>query len=419
MEESMPSAREQVEARRETIVDFCRQLVQIHTVNPPGENYAQLCDYLVRTIRTCNCDVDVVPVPAERADELYWWGRDHPRMSVVGRYRNSRRERAGLHLSGHYDTVPAGAGWTHDPWAASTVDGRMYGLGASDMKGGIASILGVLQILSDLRASLSGDLTFSFTPDEETGGMAGLGYLAEQRRIRADLAIITETAQPNMVKMGHRGVLWVEITTRGRNAHGSVPYKGINAFDKMVKVAQALKALEGQTISAKRTAYPTMEERQKAPTIMVGGVVEGGLKTNVVPDRVTVTVDRRLIPEETLAEAFAEIQAAIAAVQREDSELQVELKRTLNIEASAVPADHQICRATAKAHAAVYGTEPRIVLSPGFNDAHYLTRDLGIPCITYGPGTSGTAHAPDEYIVIEDLVKTTAVLAEVTLELLH
>ena len=219
--------------------------------------------------------------------------------------------------------------------------------------------------------------------------------------------------------MGHRGVLWVEVTTRGKTAHGSVPYKGINAFDKMVKVAQALKALEEKTVSAKRTAYPTMEERQKAPTIMVGGVVEGGLKTNVVPDRVTVTVDRRLIPEETLAEAFAEIEGAIAAVQREDPDLKVELKRTLNIEASAVPADHRICTVTAKAHAAVYGTEPRIVLSPGFNDAHYLTRDLGIPCITYGPGVTGTAHAPDEYIVLEDLVKATAVLATATLELLQ
>lgn len=415
----MPSAREQVEARRDTIVDFCRQLVQIRTVNPPGENYAQLCDYLVRVIRTCDCDVEIVSVPAERAEELYWWGKDHPRMSVVGRYRNSRGDRAGLHLSGHYDTVPAGAGWAHDPWAARIVDGRLYGLGASDMKGGLASILGVLRVLSDLRARLRGDLTFSFTPDEETGGMAGLGYLAEQRLIRADLGIITEPAQPHTVKMGHRGVLWVEITTRGRTAHGSVPYKGINAFDKMVKVAQALKQLEQQAISAKRTAYPTMEERQQAPAIMVGGVVQGGVKTNVVPDRVTVTVDRRLIPEETLAEAFAEIQEAIAAIQRDDSELEVELKRTLNIEASAVPADHAICRAVAKAHAAVYATEPRIVLSPGFNDAHFLTRDLGVPCITYGPGTTGTAHAPDEYIVVEDLVKATAVLAEATLELLR
>jgi acetylornithine deacetylase/succinyl-diaminopimelate desuccinylase-like protein len=192
----MPSVREQIEARRDIIVDFCRQLVQIRTVNPPGENYAQLCDYLVRVIRTCDCDIEVVSVPAERAEELYW----------------------------------------------------------------------------------------------------------------ADVGIITEPAQPHTVKMGHRGVLWVEITTRGRTAHGSVPYKGINAFDKMVKVAQALKRLEQQTISAKCAAYPTMEERQKAPAIMVGGVVQGGVKTNVVPDRVTVTVDRRLIPEETLAGAFAEIQ---------------------------------------------------------------------------------------------------------------
>jgi succinyl-diaminopimelate desuccinylase len=400
------------------IVEYCQDLVRIPTVNPPGDGYEELCDYLVATLERLNCQAEVVRVPASRAGKLYPHGEGNPRVSVVGKYLGGRSRETGLHLNGHFDVVPPGAGWTRDPFAPVLVEGKIYGLGTSDMKGGIASILGVLHTLADLDIELDGELSFSFTPDEETGGHAGVGYLAEQGLIRADYGIITEPSQPHLVAIGHRGVLWVEFVTQGRTAHGSVPHKGVNAFEKIVKIAGALKDLEGR-LDRKRTSFPVIEPDQNKPTLMMGGVVRGGVKTNVVPDECLMTVDRRLIPEESVAEAYEEIRAVVAELEARDPDLRVQLTTPLRIEPAHVAAEHVLCTAVAKCHEEVFGLAPRRVISPGFNDGHYLVRDLGIPTISYGPGKTGRAHTPDEYIFTEDLVRVTQVLTAVALRLLR
>ena len=406
-----------VETISDHMLTTLKDLVRIPTVNPPGGHYQEFCDYAVAHLRQMDCEVDLVPVPTEREDELYPFGKGHPRMSVVGRYRKSREERPGLHLSGHYDVVPAGPSWQRDPFTPEEEDGKLYGLGTSDMKGGIASIMGMIQALHETNTTLRNGLTFSFTPDEETGGLAGMGYLVKQGVIKADFSIITEPSQPHFVRIGHRGVLWVEVVTKGKTAHASMPYRGINAFKKLVRVAQGLEELERE-LEGKITAAPVMVPEEKHPTLCIGSVVHGGVKTNVVPDECSMMLDRRLIPEETTQEAFEEIRGLVEALQRDDPELQVELSRHLNIEAASIAADSLLSQTVATCHAQVYGREPAIAISPGFNDTHYMIREMGIPALTYGPGTTGTAHAPDEYIVIEDLTKTTQTLVQVALTLL-
>ncbi len=413
----MHTAVQHVETISSQILDFLKDLVRIPTVNPPGSHYQELCEYAMERLRQMDCDVELVWVPPERADELYPFGKGHPRLSLVGRYRKSRQERPGLHLSGHYDVVPAGSSWRRDPFRPEEEDGRLYGLGTSDMKGGLASIMGVIQALHETNTTLRHGLTFSFTPDEETGGIAGMGYLVKQGLVQADYGIITEPSQPHFVRIGHRGVLWVEVVTRGKTAHASMPYRGINAFKKLVRVAQRLEELERE-LEGKRTAAPVMREEETHPTLCIGSVVRGGVKTNVVPDECSMMLDRRLIPEETTQEAFAEIRSVVEMLRREDPELQVELMQHLGIEAASIAADSLLSQTVATCHAQIYGQQPAIAISPGFNDTHYLIRDMGIPALTYGPGTTGTAHAPDEYIVIDDLTKTTQVLVQVVLTLL-
>ena len=133
-----------IDAMRDTLVRDLIELVRIPTVNPPGDHYEQFCRVARDLARACNCEVDLVYVPEEEAERRYPWGKGHPRVSVLGRYRQSKRSHEGKHLSGHLDTVPAGRGWTKDPWKPVVEDGRLYGLGVSDMKGGIASIIGAL-----------------------------------------------------------------------------------------------------------------------------------------------------------------------------------------------------------------------------------------------------------------------------------
>jgi succinyl-diaminopimelate desuccinylase len=368
-------------------------------------------------LRQMDCDVELVHVPQTYENELYPFGKGYPRMSLVGRYRQSRNERPGLHMSGHYDVVPAGVTWTRSPFNPEEEGGRLYGLGTSDMKGGIASIMGVVQALHETNTTLRNGLTFSLTPDEETGGLAGMGYLVQQGLIKADFGIITEPSQPHFVRIGHRGVLWVEVVTRGKTAHASMPYRGINAFKKLLRVAQGLEDLERE-LEGKITAAPVMAEQEKHPTICIGSVVHGGVKTNVVPDECSMMLDRRLIPEETVQEAFHEIRAVVEMLQRQDPEMQVELTQHLGIEAASITADSLLSQTVATCHAQIHGRSPAIAISPGFNDTHYMIRELGIPALTYGPGTTGTAHTPNEYIVIEDLTRTTQVLVHVALTLL-
>jgi succinyl-diaminopimelate desuccinylase len=413
----MYAAVQHVAAIHGQILGYLTDLVRIPTVNPPGDHYEDLCLYAMERLRQMDCDVDLAHVPQTYENDLYPFGKGYPRMSLVGRYRKSRNERPGLHMSGHYDVVPAGVTWTRDPFNPEEEDGRLYGLGTSDMKGGIASIMGVVQALHETNTTLRNGLTFSFTPDEETGGLAGMGYLVQQGMIKADFGIITEPSQPHFVRIGHRGVLWVEVVTRGKTAHASMPYRGINAFKKLVRVAQGLEDLERE-LEGKITAAPVMAEQEKHPTICIGSVVHGGVKTNVVPDECAMMLDRRLIPEETVQEALHEIRAVVEMLQRQDPEMQVELKQHLGIEAASITADSLLSQTVATCHAQIHGRSPAIAISPGFNDTHYMIRELGIPALTYGPGTTGTAHTPNEYIVMEDLTKTTQVLVQVALTLL-
>jgi succinyl-diaminopimelate desuccinylase len=405
-----------IDDMRDTLVRDLIELVSIPTVNPPGENCEKFCVFARDLAREFDCEVDLVYVPEEEAARRYPWGKGHPRVSILGHYRQSRRSHEGMHLSGHLDTVPAGRGWTKSPWKPLIEDGKLYGLGVSDMKGGIASILGVLRAFHDLGLEINGDLTFSFTPDEESGGMAGVGWLADQGMVKARYGIITEPSQPHLVKIGHRGALWLEIETHGKTAHGSAPHRGINAFEKLVSVAQALQQLSAK-LRTKQSSAPTLGEEGKFPTMTIGGRVEAGVKTNVVPDYAMMTIDRRLILEESLEEAYREIEETIQQLQKDDPQLDVLLKRTLGFSGSAVAADSVIATTLATCHQEVYGKEPQKIVSPGFDDRHYWIHQAGIPIATYGPGLLTIAHAPDEYLFIDDLVQATKVLALATLNL--
>ena len=407
-----------IDAMQDILVRDLTELVSIPTVNPPGENYERFCRVAGDLARACNCDVDLVYVPESEAERRYPWGKGQPRVSVLGRYRKSKRSHDGMHLSGHLDTVPAGRGWTKDPWKPVVEDGKMYGLGVSDMKGGIASIIGVLRAFNDLGLEIGGDLTFSFTPDEESGGMAGVGWLADQGLVKARYGIITEPSQPHLVKIGHRGALWLEIETHGKTAHGSAPHRGINAFEKLVSVAQGLQGLAAR-LREKRSAAPTQSDEGAFPTMTIGGRVEAGVKTNVVPDYATMTVDRRLILEESVEEARGEIEEVIEELRKWDPQLDVTVKQTLGFRGSAVAPDSVIAATVAACHQEVYGREPQKIMSPGFDDRHYWMHRSGIPIVTYGPGLLKIAHAPDEHLYIDDLVQSTKVLALATLQLVR
>ena len=247
-----------VEDSTQEIVEFTASLIRIPTVNPPGECYDDCARLVGKQLSAFGFDVDYIA--AEGCPEHT---KARPRTNVVG-LRRGRSERPLVHLNGHYDVVPAGGSWTLDPFAGIVRDGRIYGRGACDMKAGIASAVYAAEAIRRAGVELAGSIEISATPDEESGGFAGVAFLAEQHRIsnsRIDYVIIPEPLNVDRVCIGHRGVYWFEIETRGRIAHGSMPFLGISAIDHMNAILERIRHELRPALAARTTAVPVVDRK--------------------------------------------------------------------------------------------------------------------------------------------------------------
>lgn len=232
----MSNLKENVLARidsfHDEILAFLQGLVAIPTINPPGENYVVGAQYIGAKLSEFSYDVRYVP--AEGRPEHT---SAHPRCNVVGRLGGAAPpNRPLLHFNGHFDVVPVGKGWTVDPFAGIIRDQKIYGRGVTDQKAGIAASLFAVEAIRREGIQLAGAIEQSATVDEESGGFAGMAYLASHgfvTRDRTDYVIITEPLNVDRVCLGHRGVYWFEVATEGRIAHGSMPFLGVSAISKM------------------------------------------------------------------------------------------------------------------------------------------------------------------------------------------
>jgi succinyl-diaminopimelate desuccinylase len=205
---------DQVDRLADELVAFTQELVRIPTVNPPGECYADCAALIGNRLTEFGYQVEQFP-----ANGLPEHTERYPRMNVVGTFGQRGPV---LHFNGHYDVVPAESGWSTDPFAAELHDGRIYGRGTGDQKAGIAASIYAIEAIRRARVVLNGTIEQSATPDEESGGFAGVAYLCDIGRIarsRQRYVVITEPLDPERVCIGHRGVYWFELTTLGRVGH--------------------------------------------------------------------------------------------------------------------------------------------------------------------------------------------------------
>jgi succinyl-diaminopimelate desuccinylase len=391
-----------IEAMDAEIIQFAQRLISIPTVNPPGEKYACCSRFIAETLTKIGLEVKRVHTPKKKLREF---DLESPRISVVGTWKGTMGKPT-LHINGHYDVVPAGSGWSFDPFAAVIRDNKLFGRGATDMKGGIACVIMAVAALKRAGVRLKGNLSLSFVPDEEIGGQTGSGHLVENGFIDADMALLAEPGGIDTVTVGHRGDLWVEVTTLGKAAHGSRPHQGINAIEKMASIIMALQELKSgfDKITSKA---PILPAECKHPTINIG-TISGGIKTNVVPDRCVITIDRRIIPEETVQQALMEIEHVL---KQADPDVRFRVKTMLTIDPAISPATSIISKAIVKYVRKIVGREATIRVSPAFLDFHYFANGMKIPVVSYGPGVLETSHSSDEYVPIQHLVLATKVYA--------
>lgn len=382
-------------------IEVLSRLIAIPTVSPAGEHYDEASKLLARELENLKFNVEVIRVPEDYQKTHCPQAGSNPRFIVYGVYGEGVKR---LHFNGHYDVVPGGTGWTvTEPFKPLVKDGKLYGRGAIDMKGGIAAVLGAFKLLRDSGISPNLVLEAAFVPDEEIGGKCGTGYLVESVAGAPDYVIIPEPSGLSNPWHGHRGIVWVTVKVKGVSAHASTPWFGKNAFLLAAQVALELQRIASSTFASRRSKYKIVPVEASMPTAMIGGVagVVGGGKTNQVPGEFTFTVDRRLIPEESVSQALEELKTMIAW-----SAYQVGADYEITVDYTTEPAInepaelYQALREGAKTAGLNIG-EP--IVCPGGLDMWYYTTK-GSKALAYGPEYR-TAHAPDEHIELEELRK--------------
>jgi succinyl-diaminopimelate desuccinylase len=390
------------------LVELLQRLVRIPTVNPPGEAYEDFCAAFRDTLDGLGYATDVVRVPEEDLAELAPQGEGRPRPSVLA----TLEQGAGptVHLNGHYDVVPVGNDWTRDPFGGELDDGWIYGRGAADMKSGLAAQVIAVEALR--RTAWAGRIVHSAVPDEETVGVrnAGTGWLVEQGLVRADAVIITEPFGPDGVGIGHKGAIWGEITIFGKQAHGSSPRLGVNAVEAMARYLARLDA-DLRPLLDERITDLGVTPPESIHSTLSFDTIHGGAATNIVPDRCTVTFNRRLLPGEDLDAARAELLAPLDGTKFEYREL-------YSTEPTLVSTDEPVVQAAVRAVQRL-GLEPKILISAGSDDQRFVVHNAGITnSLVYGPGQTGLSHISDERISVADLVLGTKGLALILADLL-
>ncbi|HPR43012.1 MAG: ArgE/DapE family deacylase [Burkholderiaceae bacterium] len=396
-------------------VGFLQQLVRVPTDTPPGNN-APHADRTAELIAAWGFDAEKHPVPA---DEVRAYGMESiTNLIVRRRYGDGGRTIA---LNAHGDVVPPGEGWTHDPYGAEVVDGKLYGRAAAVSKSDFASFVFAVRALEAVARPAHGAIELHFTYDEEFGGELGPGWLLKKGLTTPDLMIAAGFSYE--VVTAHNGCLQMEVTVHGKMAHAAVPSTGVDALQGAVAIMNKLYA-ENRRYQGISSRVPGITH----PYLNIGRI-EGGTNTNVVPGKVVFKLDRRMIPEENPADVEALIRQVIAdAVDgfnagRPDEGIRVDIKRLLLANAmTPLPGNAPLVQAIQKHATEVFGATPPAVGTPLYTDVR-LYVEQGIPGVIYGAGprTVLESHAKraDERLDLDDLRRATKVVARALAELLH
>ena len=423
MTERAQALRRATARRRDEVVALTQALVRIPTVNPPGENYRAICELVAARLGSQGFATTFVRGEGAPGDS-----DRYPRWNLVAR-REGARPGACVHFNGHIDVVEVGQGWTTDPFGGAEIDGRIYGRGTCDMKGGLAAAIVAVEAFLEVVPDFAGAIEISATADEETGGYGGVAHLAREGYFaRVDHVIIPEPLNKDRVCLGHRGVWWAELETHGRIAHGSMPFLGDCAVRHMAAVVAEMEQSLFPALAARRTAMPVVPEAARASTLNInslhGGQAEpepgfDGWPSPVVPDRCRMVIDRRFLAEEDIAEVKAEFRATVEKA-RQRRHFSYRLREMHEVLPTMTERDAPVAAALAKAVEAVLGRAPEFVVSPGTYDQKHVDRIGRLRnCVAYGPGILDLAHQPDEYVGVEDMLDAAAVMALALAELLE
>ncbi|MEO1274017.1 MAG: acetylornithine deacetylase/succinyl-diaminopimelate desuccinylase family protein [Pseudomonadota bacterium] len=403
------------------MAELTADLIRIPTLNPPGENYRAICEAIATRLRprfTCQL-LRAEGAPGDSAS--------HPRWNFVARVEQGAGPT--IHFNAHHDVVEVGQGWSVDPFGGEIRDGRVYGRGACDMKGGLAAAIVAAETFLDLCPDWQGAIEVSATADEETGGYGGVAWLAERGYFaHVDHVIIPEPLNPDRICLGHRGVWWAEVETHGHIGHGSMPFLGDCAVRHMGAVIAEMEASLFPALGARKTAMPVVPPQAQSSTLNINSLHGGqaelppeftGFPAPVVPDSARMVIDRRFLIEEDIADVKAEFRTLLDRVAASREDFRYTLRDLHEVIPTMTARDAPVVQTVSAAVEEVLGHAPDYVVSPGTYDQKHIDRIGRLKnCIAYGPGILDLAHQPDEWIGIDDMVTSAEVMVVSLVQLL-
>lgn len=414
-----------IDARRDELIALTQDLIRLPTLNPPGDNYLEICEFLSNRLKASGFDVEMIRAEGAPGDsDIY------PRWNVLAR-REGGISGECVHFNSHIDVVEVGRGWSFDPFAGTLKDGRIYGRGACDMKGGLAASIIAAEAFLELCPQFAGAIEISGTADEETGGYGGVAYLAEKgffSPMRVQHVIIPEPLNKDRVCLGHRGVWWAEIETHGEIAHGSMPFLGDCAVRHMGAVLEEMETTLFPALLEKQTAMPVVPEQARQSTLNINSLHGGqaelpadftGWPAPCVPDSCRMVIDRRFLVEERIEDVKQEISAVLERVKARRDRFTYDITEMHEVLPTMTARDAPIVKTVSRAIEEVLGLAPQYVVSPGTYDQKHIDRIGRLEnCIAYGPGILDLAHKPDEYVGVDDMMDSAKVMARTLLALL-
>jgi succinyl-diaminopimelate desuccinylase len=361
---------------KERLAQTIKKLISFDSQNPPGDE------------REIACFVGSYLGSLGLKTRIYSFKKNRDNILAVLKGRGRRS----LLLTPHLDTVPAGKSWKTDPFNAKIVGDRIYGLGATDCKGNLSSLLEAVHSIIEDGIKLDYNIIFAATADEECGSSLGLIPLLERRILKADAAVVLDADDFEIV-VTQKGLMHLKVCIRGKRAHGAYPWLGVNAIDIAAKVIVDLK-----------TRMPAHKKNKylRPPTINVG-TINGGDKVNVVSDWCQIGLDFRFLPGSSEKELLAYLKKVVS---RHAKDFSIELHW---VQAPySIDVKHPLVKGLSSAMKDL-GIRPRISGSEGATVITFL-KENGIPAVATGFGTSGCAHAADEYVGLGSLYKGAQVL---------
>nr|WP_210261199.1 ArgE/DapE family deacylase [Enterovirga sp. DB1703] len=397
-----------VDRDAEAALSFLRKLVRVPSDNPPGD-CAPHAEATARLLEEFGFRVERYPVPADLV-------RRHGMISatnLVVRHRFAHGPTVALNA--HGDVVPPGEGWSVDPYAGEIRDGWMYGRGVAVSKSDIATYAFALRALVEGGRPLAGAVELHITYDEEAGGEIGPAWLLREGISRPDYAICPGFSYE--VVTAHNGCLHLAVEVRGKSAHAARPETGRDALRAATDVLRRLYAYADE-LKERRSNVPGIA----SPSCVVG-LIEGGINTNVVPDKVSFRLDRRVTPEENPETVERELTALIRGAAAGHEGIFVEIRRILLARAfGPVPGADRLADIVSRRATEIMGEPVPTGGVPLYADARHYS-EAGVPTVMYGAGPrtllDANAHRADERIPVDCLAKATAVIAHAVADLLQ